>query len=63
MSETMKKNAEMNELLAEAKDMELGDETGASISIDPLITRALRCGLVLTLSAECNASHKSCGIH
>ena len=60
MSETMKKNAEMNELLAEAKDMELGDETGASISVNPIITRALKCGYILTFSAECIPSHKPC---
>ncbi|WP_295070028.1 hypothetical protein [Ruminococcus sp.] len=67
-----KKTTEMNELLDEAKDMELGDETGASagaaIAISVAITagayvaatKAYRCGAVMTVSAECNGSRKSC---
>ena len=56
MSESMKKNAEMNELLTEAKDMELENQSGGALTI----TKALKCGYVLTLSAECRADHKSC---
>ena len=67
-----KKTTEMNELLDEAKDMELGDETGASagaaIAISVAITagayvaatKAYRCGAVMTVSAECSGSRKSC---
>ena len=61
MSELMKKNAEMNELLAEVKDMDLDAETGAGLSdINPIVTFKYRCGLVRTLSAECWPGHKSC---
>jgi hypothetical protein len=71
MSNTVKET-EMNELLDEAKDMELGDETGASagaaIAISVAITagayvaatKAYRCGAVMTVSAECSGSRKSC---
>ena len=64
MSESMKKTAEMNELLTEVKDMELGDETGAglTITINPNVTKALNCGRVLTISAECIPGHKPCNI-
>ena len=58
MSESMKKNAEMNELLTEAKDIELGTEAAAGINI----TKLFKCGQYLTLSAECNATHTSCRI-
>ena len=70
MSNTVKET-EMNELLDEAKDMELGDETGASIGAiaisvtiatgaNVVATRALRCGAVWSVSAECSGSRKSC---
>ena len=56
MSESMKKNVEMNELLTEAKDMELGTEAAAGLNI----TKVFKCGQYLTISAECRADHKSC---
>ena len=67
-----KKTTEMNELLSEAKDMELGDESGASAGVtiaisvtiatgaNAVATKALRCGAVWSVSAECNGSRKSC---
>ena len=61
MSESMKKAAEMDELLTEVKDMELGDETGAGLSdINPVVTFVYRCGLVRTISAECWPGNRSC---
>jgi len=54
-----KKTAEMNELLDEAKDMELGEETGAGV-FNPIATVVYGCGLVRTISAECFASRRSC---
>ncbi len=59
MADSIKKTSEMNELLDEAKDMELGQETGAGI-INPIMTQIYGCGLVRTISAECIASHRSC---
>ena len=56
MSESIKKNTEMNELLTEAKDMELGTEAAAGLNI----TKVFKCGQYLTISAECRADHKSC---
>ena len=53
MSESMKKNAEMNELLTEAKDIELGTEAAAGTTL----TKLFKCGQYLTLSAECNPSN------
>ena len=59
-----KKTAEMNELLDEAKDMEIGEEAGGAISLTPslpsIATKVLRCGNVFTVSAECRISHRSC---
>ena len=60
MSESMKKNAEMNELLTEAKDMELDKEAGGIILPPINITQRFKCGLILTVSAECRADHKPC---
>jgi len=70
MSNTVKET-EMNELLDEAKDMELGDESGASAAaiaisvtvatgVNAIATKALRCGAVWSVSAECSGSRKSC---
>ena len=56
MADSIKKETEVNELLTEAKDMELGTEAGGA----SVITKVFKCGNVLTLSAECNASHRSC---
>ena len=57
-----KKTAEMNELLDEANEMSLGEEAGAGI-ISPInITKVFGCGSVLTVSAECSRSHRSCNI-
>jgi len=58
MSESMKKNAEMNELLTEAKDIELGTEAAAGTTL----TKLFNCGKYLTISAECIPSHKPCRI-
>ena len=57
-----KKTTEMNELLDEAKDMELGEEAGAGIINPSLLTKYLNCGRVLTVSAECNIARRSCNI-
>jgi len=65
------KEAEMNELLTEAKDMELGDESGASIatiaisitvtvSTSVAMSQKYNCGTAWSVSAECSGSHKSC---
>ena len=59
MSESMKKNTEMNELLTEAKDMELDKEAGGLI-LPINITQRFKCGLILTVSAECRADHRPC---
>ena len=57
-----KKTTEMNELLDEANEMSLGEEAGAGIISPIAITKVFGCGSVLTVSAECCRSHKSCNI-
>jgi len=61
MSNTIKET-EMNELLDEANEMSLGEEAGAGIINNALLTKALKCGTVLTVSAECSIARRSCGI-
>lgn len=56
MADSIKKETEVNELVTEAKDMELENQSGGALTI----TKVLKCGYILTLSAECLASHKSC---
>ena len=56
MADSIKKETEVNELVTEAKDMELENQSGGAFTI----TKALKCGYVLTLSAECFPGHKSC---
>ena len=56
MSDSIKKETEVNELLTEAKDMELGTEAGGASAI----TKKFKCGEILTFSAECRADHRSC---
>ncbi len=66
------KETEMNDLLTEAKDMELGDESGASIGTAIAISVAVtvgtsvamsqsyKCGVAWSVSAECSGSHRRC---
>ncbi len=64
------KETEMNDLLAEANDMELGDKAGASVSVAISITvtvgtsvimsQSYKCGVAWSVSAECNGSHRRC---
>jgi hypothetical protein len=63
MADSIKKKAEVNELLTEVSDMELDNELGSGLSdFNPIVTFRYRCGLVRTISAECIPSHKSCNI-
>ena len=58
MSNTIKET-EMNELLEEANEMSLGEETGAGF-INPIATIVRGCGLIHTISAECFPGRRSC---
>ena len=76
MADSIKKTTEENELLNEAQDMELGDETGASlglaitaltitvslISLPPPTTtlHPYTTRFRSSISAECRKNHKPC---
>ena len=68
MSDSIKKETEVNELLNEVDDLSLGDEAGASVTtvtvtvtVTPVVlSRSLNCGIAWSVSAECRKDHKSC---
>ena len=75
MADSIKKETEVNDLLNEAQDMELGDESGASVLETIGITVGLigvgltgsgiasqkyDCGVAWSISAECRKDHKPC---
>ena len=75
MADSIKKETEVNELLNEAQDMELGDESGASVLAtigitvgvvgvgltgSNMLSQKYNCGVAWSVSAECSSSHKPC---
>ena len=76
MAESIKKETEENELVNEAKDMELGDESGASLGLaitgltitvvgagltgSSIASQKYNCGVAWSVSAECSKNHKPC---
>ena len=75
MANSIKKETEVNELLNEVEDMELGDESGASIletigitigiaglglTGSGIASQKYNCGVAWSVSAECRKSHKPC---
>ena len=76
MADSIKKTTEENELLNEAQDMELGDETGASLGLaitgltitvagagltgSAIASQKYNCGVAWSVSAECRTNHKPC---
>lgn len=76
MADSIKKATEENELLNEAKDMELGDESGASVGLavagltiavagagltgSAIASQKYNCGVAWSVSAECRKSGKPC---
>ena len=76
MADSIKKETEENELVNEAKDMELGDESGASLGLaitgltiivvgagltgSSIASQKYNCGVAWSVSAECSKNHKPC---
>ncbi len=75
MANSIKKETEVNELLNEVEDMELGDESGASVLAtigitvgvaglgltgSNMLSQKYNCGVAWSVSAECRKSHKPC---